>query len=53
MNKKNPQKVIDLLIDDSDDNLLKRLFSPTNKKPNFSTSLLVNYVTFLIGYFIS
>ena len=53
MHKKNPAKVIDLVIDDTDDHLLKRLFSPSNKKPSYSTSLLVNYVTFLIGYLIN
>ncbi|RNA44732.1 high affinity cationic amino acid transporter 1 [Brachionus plicatilis] len=48
MSKKDPGQVIDLDVDDSDDNFLRHLFSPTNKTPSRSSSMLVNYLTFLI-----
>lgn len=48
MRKKDPAKTIHLFIDESEDHILARLFSPSNQKPNRSSSILVNYLAFLI-----
>ena len=43
-----PEKVISLELNESEDTFFKRLFKPSNKKANASSSFLVNFLTIII-----